>query len=305
MSDTPDNGMADFMAELAAYEESQKQASFAAEEAEGEPAVAGQEAQEAQPPAQPQPQPQQYAVPEELLEIQRNQMRINEQLAARLSPPVEEEKPKAYKLDAPTLTAEEEEAFAQSAPVIKKLAQQMVAEAVSRYDADVVGKLRQENETLQARLSSFEGTTTQSKNELADAQLMGMTATHIPNYKQFIHSSTWQNFLREELPGSGGITRMEIAHNHGSKGNLQAIAAMMIEAKKREGVPAERLVSPGNTGVPEAVARQKNGPKALPYSEYKKAMDMHGRGKLTNEEFSRITNAYESAGMAGNIDYNK
>ena len=90
---------------------------------------------------------------------------------------------------------------------------------------------------------------------------------------------------------------------HGSRGNLDAIAKMMIAASSSGGSTPQQRTTPGSSAVSMPTPR-KEVPKALPYSRFKEAAEQFRKGQLSADAWSKISAAYDQASLSGRVDYN-
>ena len=244
-----------------------------------------------------------------ILEVQRNQIEVSQRLADLLeaerrknAAPEEPAKP-VFEMQVEDLSPEEQQAYADSAPTISKIANKSVAAALQRFNETVVSPLVERNQQLEAEINRMSMVASAQNENLADAQLRAMTASHIPNYQEFIRSPTWQNFLNSEVPNSNGIQYSALAAMHGSRGNLDAIAKMMIAASSSGGSTPQQRTTPGSSAVSMPTPR-KEVPKALPYSRFKEAAEQFRKGQLSADAWSKISAAYDQASLSGRVDYN-
>ena len=276
-----------------------------------------QGAQDAQPAEPEAVQPQSGAVTAPsgnvdpaLLELQRGQVAVSERLAQLLErqaasapeEPADDGLPE-FKIDVQDLTPEELESYQASKPFVDKVAGRAVASALTRFQQEVVAPIHKQARELQAQMAQMQSASAQQANTSADMQLRTLTSGKVGNYAEFIASPTWQGYLDKEVPGGEGITYRTIATQHASRGDLSALANMMIAANTSVQAPQKR-VTPGNSvaGVPVHRGGQ---PKALPYSGFRRATEMRAQGKLADADFARISAEYQAASMQGRVDYDR
>lgn len=241
----------------------------------------------------------------ELLELQKGQLQVSQQIAAAMAakqPQVETKQEKLYDFETEDLTTEEAEAFSASMPTLSKVSRNMVSQVLSDYTSKVVEPLLARNKAMEEQLQLIQQGTAATASNAAVAHLQSLVAHEIKDYNAYINSPTWQRFLNAD--SGSGVPNRDIVGLLAKQGNAQNIAKLMLQANKAtSNAELTRQVTAGKSGTPIPVATR-TGAKH-PASLHRKAADSYAKGLLTKEAWDKIDSAYFNYGMQGNIDFDR
>lgn len=202
------------------------------------------------------------------------------------------------------ISPEERATYGDSIALIERIAQAHAASILSSVDDRLTaleGHLRQSIQQVETGVADMR---TSSYSQQLKLQ--------VPDLNQLTNDPSFQAYIANTIPHSGGVTvgsRIREAHQ---RGDLATVVAFMNEFRasvsggaNTPAVPAiEQMAQPATTAAPApAVAQPTVSRQPIPWSTRQQAARELRAGRLTQDAFNRIDQAYRNADAQGLVDY--
>lgn len=210
------------------------------------------------------------------------------------------------------LTAEEEETYRASMPVIEKLVRRQLQDYHTRVQPAQAATL----EELRAQLGSMQP----QVQSMSNAAIAATLRSAVPDLDQRVNNPAWREYLNQPAPLQGGRTYgqllAEAVDNPDLARRNPQLAVEIIrgfQAAEAPAQPAPPPRSPGraNGGAPASVAAAARGASGkqdkLKYSTFVRASEMFQNGdkNMSAERYQALSDRFMEADAQGLVDYTR
>lgn len=201
------------------------------------------------------------------------------------------------------LSDDERSTFSESLPVIERVARAHAEAAVGA----VLDRLDAIEEALDTSVQQVNSRFEQAQHQGYSQQLR----TQLPDIDTLTSHPHFQAYMAQEVPYSGGRILKDVLGTAHRKGDLPTVVSIMTEFRTRaagvtpEGAAQDALVQPATSIAPVAPSAEQQPlqKQKLPWSKRQHAHREFRAGRLTQEKFNRIDQAYRNAEAQSLVDY--
>jgi hypothetical protein len=195
------------------------------------------------------------------------------------------------------LTPAESEAFGDSIPVIRKVAEAAAAAARSEANAEI--------SALKNRVEQMESSVNSRMTETIGAAYQQQLASAVPDLNQLVSTPEFKAFISDTVPMTGERISSVLSAAHANR-DLPKITRIMAEFRSKLGQsPLDGLVQPSGVAASPKLSTPMAAPapKTLPWTNRLKAAKLFDAGKITKAQFDAVDAEYNAADLQGRIDF--
>lgn len=202
-----------------------------------------------------------------------------------------------------SLTPEENEAYAESLPVVQKVARKVAAEQASKYEtkiADLEARLADATKNVESVATAVQ--------RMSQEDYLNAVRVQVPDMDNLVSTPDWDNFIQQPVSEFSARSISEELKEAVGKRDVALTVRILsrfqtAQADEAPTPPDHRVVPTGSQAKPES-GKGGGRKSVLKFSEKTKALQDFLAKRITSEKWAEVKAMYQTAEAEGRVDFN-